>query len=189
MEGVFKHMNNLHIIIDELSIMQSSLEQHVQKRFGISDAAARDYIAEKLLALKVELGELANETRCFKFWSTKEKADQPIILEELVDNIHFALSIGLPLGYLLEMDTGKRLYYPEVRPWIAKKELTCIFNDTFNAVAQFEQAGVMGMYQSYIIMLQALLNLAAALGFSEQDLYEGYVLKNNKNHERQEAGY
>jgi dimeric dUTPase (all-alpha-NTP-PPase superfamily) len=185
MEGVFKHMNNLHIVIDELSVMQMSLDEFYNNKFGIEQP--RDYIPEKLLALKVELGELANETKVFKYWSIKAAAGRAVILEELVDCLHFSLGIGLTCGHLLEMDTGRRLYYPERFNVGNKKKLTEAFNDTFNAVAQFEQTGM--LYQSYIIMLQALLNLAAALGFSEQDLYEGYVLKNNKNYERQEAGY
>jgi dimeric dUTPase (all-alpha-NTP-PPase superfamily) len=185
MEGVFAAMNNLNIIIDELSIMQMELDKFYNHKFNIKQP--REYIGEKLLALKVELGELANETKVFKYWSIKEAAGRAVILEELVDCLHFSLGIGLTCGHLLEMDTGKRLYYPQAFNVGNKKKLTAVFNDTFNAVAQFEQTAM--MYQSYVIMLQALLNLAAALGFSEQDLYEGYVEKNNKNYARQEAGY
>ena len=36
------------------------------------------------LELIVELGELANETRCFKYWSVKE-ANRDMVLEEYAD--------------------------------------------------------------------------------------------------------
>ena len=44
------------------------------------------------MALLVER-ELANETRSFKFWSTKGPSANEIILEEYVDSIHFLLSL------------------------------------------------------------------------------------------------
>src|SRR5688500_20051556 len=54
-----------------------------------------DVFREKCLALLVELGELANETRCFKFRSKKPRNDDSVLLEEYVDNRHFRLSLGL----------------------------------------------------------------------------------------------
>src|SRR5699024_7652437 len=59
------------------------------------DLSGSDLFEKKILALFVELGELANETRCFKFWSMKERNSNSVILEEYVDNIHFLLSLGL----------------------------------------------------------------------------------------------
>jgi len=53
----------------------------------------------KVLVLLVEIGELANQTRCFKFWSKKAVLQKSVILEEFVDGVHFILSIGIELGY------------------------------------------------------------------------------------------
>ena len=58
-----------------------------------------DVFKEKGLALLVELAELANETRCFKFWSMKGPSEIAIILEEYVDSIHFILSLGIEKGF------------------------------------------------------------------------------------------
>jgi dimeric dUTPase (all-alpha-NTP-PPase superfamily) len=50
-------------------------------------------------ALLVELGEFANETRCFKFWSLKPASPKEVvILDEYADGMHFFLSLGIPLG-------------------------------------------------------------------------------------------
>lgn len=187
-EGVLKRMNNLQIIIDELAQMQAGLDEHVNERFNIEQP--REYIQQKLLALKVELGELANETRCFKFWSIKEPAERVVILEELVDCIHFALSVGILCNYLLDMDTGKRLYYNSKGLGyipVSKEELTDHFNLAFTAISMFEHSGQ--SYSAYLNLLQHVLNLGSSLGFSEQELYEGYIAKNQKNHKRQEEGY
>ena len=58
----------------------------------------RKIVKRKMLALLVEIGELANETRCFKYWSNKPASEREVILEEYVDGLHFILSIGIDLG-------------------------------------------------------------------------------------------
>ena len=37
---------------------------------------------KNILSLLVEIGELANEVRCFKYWSTKPRSSDKIVLEE-----------------------------------------------------------------------------------------------------------
>ena len=38
-------------------------------------------------------------------------------------------------------------------------------------------------------MLHFVLNIALAMGFSGDDIYEAYVAKNIVNHKRQDSGY
>ena len=52
--------------LQKLFEMQAALDAFIEKTQNIT----HDVFREKGLALLVELGELANETRCFKFWST-----------------------------------------------------------------------------------------------------------------------
>ncbi|TES56171.1 hypothetical protein E2L07_05650 [Halalkalibacterium halodurans] len=49
--------------------LQATLDQHIKKRKGLED---KDLLLDKIQALQVELGELANEWRGFKFWSNKQ---------------------------------------------------------------------------------------------------------------------
>lgn len=58
-----------------------------------------DLLTEKLLALQVEVSELANATRCFKYWSMKGPEQRERLLEEYADVLHFFLSVGLALGF------------------------------------------------------------------------------------------
>ncbi|CAM5579582.1 hypothetical protein LSPH24S_09404 [Lysinibacillus sphaericus] len=53
--------------LQQLFTMQKELDDFIAKTQNIE----HDVFKEKGLALMVELAELANETRCFKFWSTK----------------------------------------------------------------------------------------------------------------------
>ncbi|MGG4002815.1 dUTP diphosphatase, partial [Geobacillus stearothermophilus] len=75
--------------------MQRALDERIETEHGLME---EDLFARKQLAFLVELGELANETRCFKFWSIKPPAPAERVLEEYVDGLHFLLSLGLECG-------------------------------------------------------------------------------------------
>ncbi|GAA0491103.1 dUTP diphosphatase [Salinibacillus aidingensis] len=50
--------------------MQRQLDNHIIKEKGLE---GQDLLDKKILALQVELGELANEARFFKFWSNDQE--------------------------------------------------------------------------------------------------------------------
>ena len=102
--------------LQKLFEMQAALDAFIEKTQNIT----QDVFYEKGLALLVELGELANETRCFKFWSTKGPSAREVILEEFVDSIHFMLSLGLM----------RDLQFEEWQMVEDKADLTQIFIDT-----------------------------------------------------------
>ena len=81
--------------LSQLFTMQQELDSFIQKNREVK----RDVFQEKGLALLVELAELANETRSFKFWSAKGPSEIEVILEEYVDSIHFLLSLGIEKGF------------------------------------------------------------------------------------------
>ncbi|MFT9495844.1 dUTP diphosphatase [Anaerosolibacter sp.] len=58
-----------------------------------------DFLGDRLLALHVEVSELANATRCFKYWSSKAPEKKEVLLDEYADILHFFLSVGLALGF------------------------------------------------------------------------------------------
>src|SRR5690625_1219425 len=153
--------------------MQKDLDKYIENNHQLE---GQDLIEEKMLALLVELGELANETRCFKFWSTKPRSNQETILEEYVDNIHFLLSIGLQKGY--------EFTYIEVYKIEAAE--TIQFNHVFQKCMQFYKDQ---SESNYIALFQAYLQLGHLLGFTESDILQAYEKKNEVNYERQEQGY
>lgn len=53
--------------LQKLFEVQAGLDFHINKNHPVRED--EDRLAEKILALQVELGELANEWRVFKFWS------------------------------------------------------------------------------------------------------------------------
>ena len=129
-----------------------------------------------MLALLVELGELANETRSFKFWSKKGPSPQEVIVEEYVDGIHFLLSLGLALGY--ERDT-----FPTGCSYL---DATDAFLDIYRKVANFGLSKTEAMYET---VMAAYLELGYTLGLSDRLIMLAYMKKNEMNHERQNQGY
>ncbi|HEY4532134.1 MAG TPA: dUTP diphosphatase [Kurthia sp.] len=140
--------------------------QHVQK----------DVFDEKGLALLVELSELANETRCFKYWSTKGPSERAVLLEEFVDSIHFMLSLGNMRGFLLEE-------WPYLKE---KQELTETFLNTTQTILTFLQHQT---EENYRAMWEQYSIIAYNLNFTIDDVLQAYELKNEKNYERQRNGY
>src|SRR5574344_2358436 len=74
---------------------QEKLDLDIAIKHNVSYDSTRN---RRILALLVEIGELANETRCFKYWSNKKASEKSIILEEYADGMHFYLSLGVDLN-------------------------------------------------------------------------------------------
>jgi dimeric dUTPase (all-alpha-NTP-PPase superfamily) len=162
---------NLH----KLFSMQAALDAHIEEQHGIKK---EDVMEKKVLALLVETGELANETRTFKFWSVKGPSDRETILEEYVDGIHFLLSLGISLN--LE-DTVL-----DLEPKQSESSLTSQFLEVYAKIQDFRKQL---SNEAYREMFQSFISLGVMLGFSGQDIEEAYVSKNEVNYDRQKQGY
>ena len=156
----------------QLFEMQRQLDRFIEETQNIT----KDVFDEKGLALLVELAELANETRCFKFWSTKGPSERTVILEEFVDSIHFMLSLGYMRGFILNK-------WPNIEE---QGDLTQIFIDTTQAILTFLKVQT---EENYKAVWNYYSMIAYNLGFTVEDVIEAYKLKNEKNYERQRTGY
>ncbi|NOG28628.1 dUTP diphosphatase [Lysinibacillus fusiformis] len=159
--------------IQQLFMMQKELDDFIEQTQNIQ----QNVFQEKGLALMVELAELANETRCFKFWSTKEPSAREIILEEYVDSIHFILSLGLLKNYTT------------IEKWPVIEEqrhLTATFLETQGAILAFIQQPT---EDRYLAIWQCYGLLAYNLGFTFEDVVRAYIEKNEENYNRQRTGY
>ncbi|WP_431027480.1 dUTP diphosphatase [Lysinibacillus sp. LZ02] len=156
----------------QLYEMQKALDTFIEETQHVT----HDVFEEKGLALLVELAELANETRCFKFWSTKGPSEREVILEEFVDSIHFMLSLGNMRGFALDT-------WPEVQE---QADLTPLFIEATVAVTVFISSPTKETYDD---VWKKYGKLAYNLGFTVTDILDAYVAKNEKNYERQRSGY
>lgn len=166
--------------LKELFEMQMKLDEHIIKEKGLE---GQDLMNNKILALHVELGELANETRCFKHWSNKGPSPKERILEEYADCLHFILSIGLSLGM-------ERRLQDEYNANIYSTNITKQFNRIFEYITELEAyLGVSLVEVMYLHLVENFLGLGTLLGFTEEIIVQAYKDKNQVNHARQENGY
>lgn len=140
------------------------------------DLAGQDLVPQKILALQVELCELANETRCFKYWSKKPPASREIILGEYVDVVHFVLSLLIAFD-VTDVDDRRRA---------GQVDLTAHFSYMLGLAHIIT---VSRSQEDLRELFAALLSLGDLLHFSEAEIEQAYLYKNSVNHQRQEQGY
>lgn len=153
--------------------MQKGLDEYIAENHDLGET---EMFEEVILAILVELGELANETRCFKFWSKKERSNREVILEEYVDNIHFLLSLGLSKGYAFSTIITERNTRSETNQFLE------VFNDCLLFYKNPSE-------ENYLVIFKSYLQLAEILEFSDEDIQRAYHNKNEVNYKRQQTGY
>lgn len=168
--------------LSQLFQMQKVLDERIVKEHELEGQAL---LQNKVLALRVEIGELANEWRGFKFWSANQEANRYVyggldeiisrpLLEEYIDCLHFILSIGLELG------VDKSLETLDIKPFFCDK-IAEQFNKLFILEWNFKF--------DYEFGLDLFIALGEMLGFTWGEIAAAYLEKNKVNHQRQDAGY
>ncbi|CQR48087.1 dUTPase [Paraliobacillus sp. PM-2] len=158
---------------EKLFTMQKQLDTYIQQNHALVTSEIFD---KKVLALLVEIGELANETRCFKFWSKKGPSEDTVILEEYVDGLHFILSLGIDLGFEPE-----RVDIPNIQA-----DTTELFHQVYQSIQVFKEKTNTETYQQ---LFGLFLRLGQVLGFSETAIMQAYIDKNETNFNRQDQNY
>jgi len=156
-----------------LLAIQKTLDDRILNEHDLS---GQDLVPQKLLALQVELCELANETRCFKYWSKKPPASREVILGEYVDVVHFVLSLLITFD-VTDIDGGQRA---------EQSDLTAHFSYMLGLA---HQIAVSRNQDDLRELFTALVSLGELLCFSEAEVEQAYLYKNSVNHQRQEQGY
>lgn len=157
--------------------MQRELDNHIIQEHELE---GKKLIGKKVAAFVVESSELANELRFFKYWSNKGPSSKEIILEEYVDGLHFLLSLGNEIGADTLIEDDFKFDY------VCKKNLTEEFIHIIKLAIEFKEVNT---YQNYRKLLNRYLSLSKILGFTQEEVVQGYFKKNAINHKRQESGY
>jgi dimeric dUTPase (all-alpha-NTP-PPase superfamily) len=129
-----------------------------------------------MLALLVELGEMINETKVFKFWSKKPPADKPIILDEYADGLHFYLSLGIEVQ-------SKKMIYELTPPSSDIVEQTLL---TFSSITGLQNNFTAAQLETSFMMYLQLIPL---LGMTDEEVYQAYFKKLGVNYQRQQNHY
>jgi len=158
----------------ELYLLQKELDHEIHQFHHVDYS---NTMSKRALALLVEIGEFANETRCFKYWSLKPSSEREVVLEEYIDGIHFILSLGIAIGIDINSNFATD---------ISNLELVDAFLDSYEAAIKFTKN-----YDSndYINLFKSYLSLGEKFGFSYDDIHRIYLKKNAINHQRQNSHY
>lgn len=132
----------------ELDKLQKEYESQLLKVKGLN---RKELFDKKLLALKTELGELANEHRCFKFWSEDQ---EPRSFEPNPNDVCKECN-GQPIFYK-DNDSNKKI------------------------IGQCDNCDGCGVHfhnpllEEYVDCIKFSLSIAADLDISPQELYNWY---------------
>jgi len=137
----------------------------------------QDLLPQKILALQVELSELAQELpEVFKFWSNK-KNNYEKALVEYCDCLHFILSIGNDLELNIALYT--------ILPFKHKTILEQ-FSQTYYVIGDLQHDP---SQSELILVLQHFIALGEMIGFTPEQIEKSYYAKNAINHTRQDNKY
>lgn len=151
---------------------QAELDKYIYQKNNVT---AKEVFERKIVALLVELGELANELKFFKYWKENINIDRQRAIEEYIDVIHFAIGLAVDLG----IDEHK---YTNTKP----KDLNKLFIGITNLATVLSTSKEKEHAKS---LLNNIIALGYQLGLNEQIVIEAYNKKNEVNYQRQENDY
>lgn len=160
----------------ELQMKQNRLDKFIYESNNITDVG--EIALDKLTALDIELGELANEIKFFKYWKKNKLVDKSKVIEEACDCLHFVLSLANDNNVNLQVmaygtfsrDVGTLYRYIKATLW----------KDIY-----LEDKWEEGLKR--ILML--LVAMIEEIDFTYADLLREYDRKYEINIKRQKEGY
>lgn len=166
--------------LEKMYKMQSELDKYIIKNRNIV-ISEEELLEKTILALLVEVGELANATRCFKHWSLKGPESKERLLDELADVWHFYLSIG---NQMVAKCTDKPLV-------LTGYTLTRLFIKTYEKTSRLTEIESSSLFirNTYKSLGVLIYSLGKELGFTDAEVEQAYLKKHEENYRRQREGY
>ena len=152
---------------------QLELDTEIQRKHNVTYA---ETLERRFLSLYVEIGELSNATRCFKYWSNKPSEPRDRVMDEFADGLHFLLSLGIALNI-----KNKSFNQNET-----DEDLSNLFVKMYGVIDELHNKKNEDTYQK---TFETLLLIASKLNMNKDDIYASYLLKLGENYHRQETNY
>lgn len=160
-------MDFKNIVFKQLLLDAEIKKVHQQKN--------ENYNNQLLIALFVEVGELANEIQSFKYWKKSKNINNEKLLEEYADGIHFLISFAL-----------KHKCKLNIEPKIISQDINVQFLNLFNLINKMSQKQTKCIIEKTIAVY---LGIAKLLEISDEQIENAYFLKNQINFERIKNNY
>ena len=152
---------------------QAEWDARIAENHNVSYETTRE---RRILALLVEIGEFANATRCFKYWSNKPSEAQDIVLDEYVDGLHFFLSLGI------DINVSKREYNHTKHASDLTEQILEVYRLASIFLKKQDE-------KSYIKAFQAFINITPLLRVRWSTIEKAYYKKLGENYSRQDNNY
>lgn len=169
---------NLQTLLDK----QKQLDDYIVKKHGLNES---ELFNKRALACLVEIGEQCNESAPFKYWKQNVEVDRAKVAEELVDVLHFLLSLGNLLG--VKQDEATNEYIERaVKLESIEEQYISLFNLVSN-ISLFDEKVYKIKFWRHA--LSVFIGLYEMLGFGTGFIEAEYDKKHAENYARQERDY
>ena len=83
--------------LEEIFMMQNAFDTELLEKRNLNGISMEEWLQREMLAIIVELSEMINEVN-YKWWKKPKEIDLEAVKEELVDVLHFFVSMCLKTG-------------------------------------------------------------------------------------------
>lgn len=134
----------------------------------VMDGTLNDYklTARKLLSLHIKLSDLANETKCFRYWKDENiTLSKDAVMSKYVDCLTHILTIGLDKKY-------SDLEEIELRP-----NDYCLSDQFLNLFIDLNDIIISPSKDHYQTLFEDFMSLGVSLGYSENIIEDKFTSK------------
>ncbi|QXM06301.1 dUTP diphosphatase [Crassaminicella indica] len=160
--------------LNQLFKVQEIIENNIKQFTDIKeDTLGKENVFDlRFLALQVKTGEIANLTKCYKYFKVKENIPKEKLMIRYIDALKFLLSIGNVHHF--NVINGEAINSIEKENSIIK-----LFSYIFDDIKDLKHAILQDDYvlslSIYVRLFARFINLGELLGFSFQEVYNYYV--------------
>lgn len=178
-------MTNRVVDLTELFKMQKVLDDDIKAKHK-ENYARYDMMYNKVYALKNEINEAWNVTNAFKMWSTKFEQPKESFLEEMVDILHFWLSVVM--DFKLEKALCK-VYITESKIFRFNTAFFHMDKNVNFLIGKVEYKDTAGAKKPLVGIIDLFYKIIEFASFTWDDVIEMYKEKNEENFKRLAIGY
>ncbi|MCT4566509.1 MAG: dUTP diphosphatase [Maledivibacter sp.] len=163
--------------LNELFKIQEIIEDKIKSLSDIKeDSVGEENLFDiKFLALQVKTGEIANLTKCYKYYKIKRNIPREKIIVRYIDGMKFLLSIGNNHEFnVINKDSIDKVEKTDN----VIKLFSSIFDDIRDLRKNILQKDYVDSLSIYIRLFARYVNLGECLGLSFEEVYQ-YYMKNN----------
>lgn len=157
--------------------MQAELDNHIFVKQKLSSVE----LPQLVLATITELSEVCNDVQCFKYWKVNNDPKDSL-LEEIADFTHFLASLSNRFSITaLDIEGQTTFKHPNLNRHLIEMHFVAAMIAIYPSLSEGQR--------NTLLLWAFFKGLIEQLGFTEKQVFEAYLKKNEKNYERQATGY